>query len=129
MSPNQLDEEAERWCGCITIGVGGDGCCAAQTSAGEAVRSALLLVALAGLSLLTWLALHLQNRMDTTQRIITTGMLLLYRVQGNITQGNCMTVSLPQLCCLYPRGRVVVCGGGSDNILLCFQAFPVSLYW
>lgn len=72
MSPNQLDEEAERWCGCVTIGVGAEGCCPAQTSPGEAVRSALLLVTLAGLSLLTWLALHLQNRLDTTQRIITT---------------------------------------------------------
>ena len=84
VSPNQLDEEAERWCGCVTIGVGGHGCCPIQTSAGEAVRSAMLLVSLAGLSLLTWLALHLQNRMDTTQRIITTGRLVvIQRVMHN----------------------------------------------
>ena len=78
MSPNQLDEEAERWCGCVTIGVGAEGCCPAQTSPGEAVRSALLLVTLAGLSLLTWLALHLQNRLDTTQRIINTGQCMFW---------------------------------------------------
>lgn len=75
MSPNQFDEESGRWCSCVTIGVGGEGCRPTQTTAGEAVRSALLLVALAGLSLLTWLALHLQSRLDSTQHIISSGEL------------------------------------------------------
>ncbi|KAG0724534.1 putative hemoglobin and hemoglobin-haptoglobin-binding protein 3 [Chionoecetes opilio] len=75
LSPSQLEEEGGRWCGCVTIGVGVDGCFPPHTTTGEAVRSGLLLVALAGLSLLTWLALHLQSRLDTTQRILNSNWL------------------------------------------------------
>ncbi|CAL4121816.1 unnamed protein product, partial [Meganyctiphanes norvegica] len=39
----------------------------------EVVRSVLLLVALIGLALLTWLALHLQARIDATHMLITAG--------------------------------------------------------
>ncbi|XP_069194448.1 EF-hand calcium-binding domain-containing protein 14 isoform X3 [Procambarus clarkii] len=72
VSPSQVDEESGRWCGCVGVGVGAHGCHSWIASPGEAVRSALLLLALTGLSLLTWLALHLQARLDATQHFITT---------------------------------------------------------
>ncbi|XP_066973096.1 EF-hand calcium-binding domain-containing protein 14 isoform X1 [Macrobrachium rosenbergii] len=68
LSPNQVDEEAARWCGCVSYSMG-SGCQPWISSPGEALRSALLLLALTGLSLLTWLALHLQAQLDAAQRI------------------------------------------------------------
>ncbi|XP_050686663.1 uncharacterized protein LOC126980600 isoform X2 [Eriocheir sinensis] len=72
MSPSQFDEESGRLCSCVTIGVGGEGCRPTHTTTGEAVRSALLVLALTGLTLLTWLTLHLQSRLDSTQHIISS---------------------------------------------------------
>lgn len=70
VSPSQADEEVGRWCGCMSVG--SDGWHSWIASPGEALRSALLLLALTGLSLLTWLALHLQARLDATQHFINT---------------------------------------------------------
>ncbi|XP_071513154.1 uncharacterized protein [Panulirus ornatus] len=72
VSPSHGDEESGRWCCCMSVDVGANGCHSFISSPGEAVRSALLLLALMGLSLLTWLALHLQARLDATQNSITT---------------------------------------------------------
>ncbi|XP_042884668.1 uncharacterized protein LOC122261192 [Penaeus japonicus] len=73
VSQNQVDEETGRVCSCMNISVGGSGCQPWISSPGGAVRSALLLIALIGLSLLTWLALHLQARLDATQNLINSG--------------------------------------------------------
>ncbi|XP_068235284.1 uncharacterized protein [Palaemon carinicauda] len=72
LSPNQVDEEAARWCGCVSYSMG-SGCQPWISSPGEALRSALLLLALTGLSLLTWLALNLQAQLDAAQRITNAG--------------------------------------------------------
>lgn len=72
VSQNQVDEETGRVCSCMNINIGGNGCQPWISSPGGAVRSALLLIALIGLSLLTWLALHLQARLDATQNLINS---------------------------------------------------------
>ncbi|KAK4301697.1 hypothetical protein Pmani_026169 [Petrolisthes manimaculis] len=89
VSPSIVDEETGRLglCGCGGPGVGGGGVCQGRwrgvviTSPGEALRSVLLVVALAGLSLLTWVALHLQARLDATQHLIASGK----RLSGGVT--------------------------------------------
>ena len=44
-----------------------------RSSVWEGIQSALLLLALVGLSLLTWLSLHLQSRLDATQNFLSSG--------------------------------------------------------